>query len=412
MDRVAEATRWLDENWDPEITVGEWWRLLADSGWGYPTWPSKWFGRDAKPAEARAIRQVFAERNILGPPSGIGPFLAAPTLFAHGTEDQLARYMPGIAYGTEIWCQLFSEPGAGSDLASLATRAERDGDEYRVNGQKVWNTNAQYAKYAILVARTDPDQPKHKGLSYFAFDMTQPGVEVRPLKEMTGASTFNEVFMSDARVNADDMIGQPGEGWRVTMTTLSNERDSNNPASGGGGGSFVGAPPLDETTAQALEPPVNETPDGFELALSGGARHLPFDTYRDFSRADDPVARDSLTQLHVLNEVMRFSNLRARSRARSGQGPGPESSTGKLMGTKAGRLMRELGLMMQGPYGQLVDEDAPYRGALQAYGLFVPASSIAGGSDEVQRNIIGERILGLPKEPDLSRDLPWRDVPR
>jgi len=394
------------------MSVGQWWSLLAESGWGFPSWPTQWCGRGLSGSQNKIVRREFAQRGVLGPPSGIGPFLAAPTLISHGTEEQLARYMTGIANGTDLWCQLFSEPGAGSDLASLSTRAERDGDEYVVNGQKVWTTGAQFADYAILVARTDPDQPKHRGLSYFAFDMKQEGVDVRPLKEMTGGATFNEVFISDARVPAANMIGAPGEGWRVTMTTLSHERDSGNPASGGGGGNFIGAPPLNMSVGDFLKPRTDEKPDGFELAMSGGALGLPQKVAVDNGKSSDPVVRQELMEIHIQREVIRLSGLRAKARAKSGAGPGPESSTGKLLSSQLGRMVRETGLRAEGPYGQLVDDDAPQGGLLQAFGLFHPAMSIAGGSDEIQHNIIGERVLGLPKEPDPGRDLSWKEQPR
>jgi len=408
----VEIAQWLSTNWDPELPLRRWWSLLAESGWGFPSWPENWCGRGLSARDTKTVRQEFSRRGVLGPPSGIGPFLAAPTLISHGTPEQLAKYMTGIADGSELWCQLFSEPGAGSDLASLATRAEKDGDEYVVTGQKVWTTGAQFADYAILVARTNPDQPKHKGLSYFALDMKQQGVEVRPLKEMTGGATFNEVFLSEARIPAANMIGEPGEGWRVTMTTLSHERDSGNPASGGGGGNFIGAPPLDLPVSEFLKPTKDEKPDGFELAMSGGAVGLPQQMASDNGSSTDPVVRQELMDIYAQREVIRLSGLRAKAKARSGANPGPESSTGKLMGSELGRMVRETGLRLEGPYGQLMDDDAPEGGLLQAYGLFQPAMSIAGGSDEIQRNIIGERVLGLPKEPDVGRDQPWRDLPR
>ncbi|MDA3039325.1 MAG: acyl-CoA dehydrogenase family protein, partial [Actinomycetota bacterium] len=355
-------------------------------------------------------RAELGRRGVLGPPAGIAPFLAAPTLLAHGTDDQLQRFMPGIAKGTDVWCQLFSEPGSGSDLASLATRAERDGDEYVVTGQKVWNTGAQYADWAILMARTDVDQPKHKGISYFAFDMRQPGVEVRPLKEMTGGATFNEVFLTEARVPASNLLSSLGEGWRVAMTTLSHERDNENPAAGGGGGTFIGRPDLSTTVAEFMKPNPDHRPDGFEIAMSGGVSELPVKLARQFGVASDPVTRQAVVDLWAHRQLMKLNGQRAKARSKQGQPPGAESSTGKLMGSDYGRKLREVGLAIEGPHGQLVDGDAPLDGIVQSYGLFQPAMSIAGGTDEVQRNIIGERVLGLPKEPDVSRDVAWRDI--
>jgi alkylation response protein AidB-like acyl-CoA dehydrogenase len=344
-----------------------------------------------------------------GAPSGVGPYLAAPTLFVHGTEDQKQRFLPGIATGREIWCQLFSEPGSGSDLASLSTRAVRDGDEWIVNGQKVWNTGAQYADWAILVARTDPDQPKHKGLTYFLIDMRQEGIEVRPLTEMSGDATFNEVFLSDARIPAENQLGGLGEGWRVTMTTLMHERDSENPAAGAGG-AFLGRPDLEATVAETVTRATREVEDGLGLSMQGGIFNRLVALGREFGAAADPVARQELMEIYIMREVLRFTGLRIKATFEAGGQPGAESSTGKLMQSEIGRRIRDLAWRIEGPHGQLVGNDAPDGGIMQKYGLFTPAMSIAGGTDEIQRNIIGERVLGLPKEPDLSRDIPWREL--
>ncbi len=234
-DTVAEARRWLEENWSAELALGEWWDRLARSGWAFPAWPEAWFGRGLKSGVARSVVAERQRMGVFGPPSGISTFLAAPTILAYGTDEQKQRYLPGIATGRDVWCQLFSEPEAGSDMASLQTRAVADGDEWIINGQKVWSSGAQFARYGILIARTDPDLAKHKGITYFLIDMDQPGVEVRPLREMTGEAAFNEVFFTDARVQDENRLGARGEGWRVAMTTLSNERDPSNPGLGGRG---------------------------------------------------------------------------------------------------------------------------------------------------------------------------------
>jgi alkylation response protein AidB-like acyl-CoA dehydrogenase len=408
-DLRTDVKAWLDDNWDQSLKLGDWWTRLADAGWGYPTWPQDWFGRGLSTNEAKIVRAELRAAGAYGPPSGVGPFLAAPTLLVHGTEDQKRRFMPGIATGQEVWCQLFSEPGSGSDLASLSTRAVRDGDEWVVSGQKVWNTGAQYADWAILVARTDPDQPKHKGLTYFLIDMRQPGVEVRPLKEMSGDNTFNEVFMTEARLPVENQLGDLGEGWRVTMTTLMNERDSEN-AGVGGGGSFVGRPALDATIAQVVADAASRVQDGMGLSMSGGIMSHLLAQARQFGAIHDPVVRQELMKIHSMREVLRYTGLRTKAALATGSQPGPESSTGKLMGAEIGRRTRDLAWRIQGPYGQLMDDDAPLRGIMQKYGLFTPAGSIAGGTDEINKNIIGERVLGLPKEPDVSRDLPWREL--
>ncbi|MGD9752904.1 MAG: acyl-CoA dehydrogenase family protein [Acidimicrobiia bacterium] len=407
-DTVAEFAAWLDEHWSPELTLGEWWQRLGGSGWGFPAWPAEWFGKGLRGEAARAVIAERMRRGAFGPPTGISTFLAAPTILAYGTDEQKRRHLPGIATGTDVWCQLFSEPEAGSDMASLQTRAVRDGDEWVVNGQKVWSSGAQFARYGILIARTDPDVPKHKGITYFLIDMQQPGVEVRPLREMTGEAAFNEVFFTDARVADADRLGAAGEGWRVAMTTLSNERDPNNPGMGPGGGSLLGKPDLSLTVEEYRRRQAEEI-DAFSFAIGGGATAL-FDGLVDrFGVGGDPVFRQRRARLHSDRVTQRWTGARGKANARGGQ-PGPEVSTLKLGGSNVGRDLRNLGLEAMGAHGMLADDDAPAAGMFHRYALFVPATSIAGGSDEVQRNIIGERALGLPKEPDESRDQPFSEL--
>src|SRR6476659_8148869 len=219
-----EVRRFVAEAWEPDLTLAEWWDRLADSGWAVPTWPEEWLGRGLPGAAARTVSDELRAAKVLGPPAGLGLLLAGPTIVAHGTDAQKERYLRPIVNGQEAWCQLFSEPGAGSDLASLQTRAVRDGDEWIVNGQKVWTSGAQTADLGMLLARTNPDAPKHQGITYFVIDMDQDGIDVRPLREMTGRALFNEVFLTDARVRNDDIVGELNQGWAAGMTTLSNER--------------------------------------------------------------------------------------------------------------------------------------------------------------------------------------------
>ena len=221
---LAEARAWFDSNWSPELTLGEWWDRLGRSGWGFPAWPREWFGRGLRSATARAVLAERSRRGIFGPPSGISTFLAAPTILAYGTEEQKQRYLPGIATGRDVWCQLFSEPEAGSDMASLQTRAVRDGDEWVVNGQKVWTSGAHYSHWGLLLARTDVDVPKHRGITAFAIDMRSAGIDIRPLRQITGAAHFNEVFLTDVRIPDAHRIGGLEDGWRVANTMLANER--------------------------------------------------------------------------------------------------------------------------------------------------------------------------------------------
>jgi len=409
----AEADRWFAEHWNASLKLGDWWQLLADAGWAFPAWPIGCGGRGLSGEAAKAAVAARHEAGAFGPPSGIATFLTAPTLMHYGTQEQLQRYMPGIVNGRDIWCQLFSEPGSGSDMASLATRAERDGDEWIVNGQKVWNSGAQYARYGILIARTDPEQPKHRGITYFLIDMHQPGVEVRPLREMTGDAAFNEVFFSDARISESDRLGELGEGWRVAMTTLSHERDPGNPGTGGGGGQAFGQVNLDLTVDEYRRELANSV-DGFSLSMSGGAGPL-FDRIVDeYGANHDPVVRQRLAELLTMRRTARWSAQRAAAAVKSGGQPGPEVSTLKLLGSAMGRRTRDLGLGAMGADGMLWGDDAPERGLFHSYAMFTPAGSIAGGSDEIQHNIIGERVLGLPREPgeEELRTTPWSQLRR
>jgi alkylation response protein AidB-like acyl-CoA dehydrogenase len=312
---------------------------------------------------------------------------------AWGTEEMKHRLLRPLARNQEIWCQLFSEPGAGSDVAGLSTRAVRDGDEWIVNGQKVWTTVAHLSKWGMLLCRTNPDVPKHAGLSYFVIDMEQPGVEVRPLVQITGDAEFNEVFFNDARVRNDWMLGREGDGWKVAITTLMNERIS---LSGAGsiGGDSVGGSPIDRL----------------------------LDRHRGIT---DPLARQQLAGAYIESRLIRLNNQRAADKRKSGAEAGPEGSITKLMQAEFNQRLQKLALDLEGPDGVAwegvnlskttrsgrsirVDDDATV-----AFGfLRAQANTIEGGTSNVMRNILGERVLGLPKEPDQSRDVPWKDVPR
>ncbi len=406
-----EARAWYRDHWDPQRRLGEWWDLLADSGWAFPAWPRGLGGRGLGTAAARAADRARVEVGAFGPPSGIATFLAAPTIFAYGTPEQIERFVPSIVRGRDVWCQLFSEPGSGSDLAGLSTRAERDGDEWVVTGQKVWNSGAQHADYAILMARTDPDQPKHRGISYFLIDMRQDGVEVRGLREMTGDVAFNEVFLTEARVPDSQRLGSEGEGWRVAMTTLSFERDPGN--DGLGANAAFDRPDLDAAVGEHAAKLAGRV-EAFGMALSGGADGLLAETARTGGADQDPVVRQELMRILAARRTASWSIRRASDAVKAGGQPGPEVSTLKLSGTDVARRTRDQGLAAMGPAGMLNGDDAPTGGRFQAYALFTPALSIAGGSDEIQRNIAGERVLGLPREPGEAeqRDRPWSELPR
>jgi alkylation response protein AidB-like acyl-CoA dehydrogenase len=323
-------------------------------------------------------------------PIGIG--MGAPVVNTYASEEQKKRLLKKIFTCEEIWCQLFSEPSAGSDVAGLATRAERDGDDWILNGQKVWTTLAHVSKWGMLIARTNPDVPKHDGLSYFLLDMESPGVEVRPLYQITGEAEFNEVFMSDVRIPGDRMFGKEGQGWRVAITTLMNERSAL-----GGGSSRKGGGPV--TTLMGL--------------LKQSTAHR--------SPAEDAQLRDRVTQLYIRSEMLRLTGVRARAATRSGGNPGPEGSVGKLaqsdlymdiweccadvIGDDA--LVYEPGYELRQHVGRL-----DRRLAAKYQLLRSRANSIEGGTSEIMRNILGERVLGLPGEPRLDKEIPWKDVPR
>jgi alkylation response protein AidB-like acyl-CoA dehydrogenase len=300
--------------------------------------------------------------------------MAGPTIIAHGTDEQKQRWLPPLLRGEEVYCQLFSEPGAGSDLAGLACRAVRDGDEWIVNGQKVWTSGAVHSDLGILVARTDVDQPKHRGITYFIVDMHQPGFDIRPLRQMTGGAHFSEVFLSDVRVPHDNVLGELNGGWMVAMTTLSNERS----AIGGGG-----------------------TAMGFERLL---------DLARQRGVTGDAVMRQGLAEAFTRFEILKFIGMRVRSAARAGRTPGGEANTMKLAYAQHLKKLGDLAMAIEGAGGMLIREDAPDGGAWQQQFLSAPSIRIAGGSDEVQRNIIGERVLGLPPEPRPDKGVPFRDL--
>jgi alkylation response protein AidB-like acyl-CoA dehydrogenase len=405
-----EIDAWLASNWDPDLTVAEWWDRLADGHWSVPTWPEDTWGRGLSRGDAGVVAEAISAAGALGPPGGLGIMLAGPTIVAHGSPEQQDAYLPPIVKGQEAWCQLFSEPGAGSDLAGLQCRAVRDGDEWIVNGQKVWTSGGQIADRGMLMARTDGDLPKHKGISWFAIDMHQPGMDVRPLREMTGRALFNEVFLSDCRVADADLVGGLNNGWAVGNTTLMVERSS----LGAGGGHAAASAAMAGTVAGDLDKRagdfVRTGSSGTANVIGGGAGKLIMKLARDRAPLDDAVLRQKIVQLHEMQEIARFANLRAKAaRAAGVKLTGAEPNIAKLSMTHITRLAAELGLALQGPAGQLWKD--PHADPIAAeLALFAPAVSIYGGTDEVQKNIIGERVLGLPSEPRVDKDVPFREL--
>ena len=405
----AEVRAWLEANWDPDLSLSAWRNRLADSGWGCPTWPAEWHGRDLPPALAEVVQQEFDRVGAVGTPAGSGIGLAAPTILEHGSDDLKARLLRPIITGEHTWCQLFSEPGSGSDLAGLTTRAELDGDEWVINGQKVWNTSAHHAHLGMLLARTDWDVPKHRGITYFAIEMQQPGVEVRPLRQMNGHASFNEVWFDDARIPARNVVGDVGNGWAVALATLAHERRFNpapRPAASRGGARQGRA--HREAAAETLQhyEPYRWYPQ------RAGRVDLVTERAQATGASGDPLVRADVARLTELVRVSQWTAQRARAARALGRPPGPEGSLGKLASSEIARAAARLHGRIAGAYGMLRGEDDGTGGVVAEVLVSVPAVSIAGGTDEIQHNILGERILGLPKEPQVDRDLPFRDVPR
>jgi alkylation response protein AidB-like acyl-CoA dehydrogenase len=418
-DAAAVVRAWVDEHvperWrragDAEGVAGvrkvrtraeyeAWYPVFGASGLVAPTWPVACGGLDLSPAVARRIETVLAPYH-LGRLNPLGLNLAAPALFAHGTAEQQLRYLPPIVRNEEIWCQLFSEPGAGSDLASLACRAERDGDEWIVTGQKVWTTWAHLADYGVLLARTDPDEPKRKGITYFLVDLHAPGVEVRPLRHITGEIDFNEVFLDAVRVPDAQRVGPVGDGWKVANATLSGERQMVS-GSGSGGVDRIGGSGVEGLIAAA------------RVRAAAGQQ----------GGWDDPHVRQRLMALYSEERIRAWTNQRVRAGLKAGRSPGPESSIGKVHAGGLNQRIQVLATDLLGPDATAWEPDtAPAEGdAGERYAASLPytvkgmlrsrANTIEGGTTEVNKNIVGERVLGLPREPDPWQSAPWREVPR
>jgi alkylation response protein AidB-like acyl-CoA dehydrogenase len=384
---VEDARAWFERNWDPDLTIGEWWEQLATSGWGFPTFPIESYGRGLT---AEAAREVGEDRRRVGaaaPPNRIGAAAIAPLLIDHATPDQLRRYLFDTLTDRAVWCELFSEPGAGSDLAGLSTRATRNGDRWIVTGQKVWSSGADFARWGLLLARTDPDVPKHAGLTCFVVDMSEAGVDVRPLRTMTGEAEFNEVFLDDVRAEA--VVGAPGHGWRLLNDVLGHERR----AMGAGLGDNSRPPDLDARAGDvAGRERAGRRRGG--LAAGGGAEEL----LRTLLRQAGGAARDEAMRLYAMLRISRELDAHA--------------SIQRLATAAVARRQRDLYLRLEGAAGMLAGDDAPLGAVAQRLALWSPAMSIMLGTDEIQLNIVGEHVLGLPPEPSVDRGVPWRDVRR
>ena len=411
-DVRTEVREWVAANWDPDLTVAAWWELLADAGWSVPAWPTDWHGRGLARDEAMAVKAEIVACGALGAPGGLGMLLAGPTILTQGTDEQRRRYLRPIVTGQEAWCQLFSEPEAGSDLAGLRCTAVRDGDQWIVNGQKTWTSGAQMADLGMLMARTDSTVPKHRGISYFALDMHQSGIDIRPLREMTGRALFNEVFLTEAEVADDALVGGAGNGWAVGNATLMFERAGLGAGGGGAGGAAAQPGTVLGHLGRRAGDFVGIASGGLGDAMSGSSPEGLLALARSRGVADDPVLRQDLVRLYTLAELARYSNLRMKAAAAAGREEPGLPNIAKLSMSNMMRLMRDLGPRILGPAGQLTGPDAPLGGGVAEMTMFAPAVSIYGGSDQVQRNIIGERVLGLPSEPRTDKTLPFDQLPK
>jgi alkylation response protein AidB-like acyl-CoA dehydrogenase len=335
-----------------------WQRRLHEAGWAGVSWPREYGGRGATLVEQAIYNEELTRAQAPSAANVLGLAMGGPTIIAHGTEEQKRRYLEPILSASEIWCQGFSEPGSGSDLASVKTRGVRDGDGWVVTGQKVWTTLAQHAKWCMLVARTDPDAPRHQGLTYFLMDMEQDAVQVRPLRQITGESEFNELFIEEARIPDENIIGGEGNGWAVAITTLMHER---------------------ATLAF-----------GLQIAVKLALREL-MDEARKARASRDPIVRDRLAQLYIESEVLRLNAYRGLSAIMRDGVPGPEGSLGKWQWAEVNQALTELAMDLRGPRAVLQDETWTFRF------LRARANSIEGGTTEILKNIVAERVLGLPR---------------
>lgn len=377
-----EVRQWLAVNWDPKMDRAQWARIVVGAGWATPSWEPDFYGRGLSDAQSRLVAAEFAAVGAHGCGHDRGNLFAC-TLHDLGSEEQKHRLIPPSIRGETKWCLLYSEPGAGSDLAGVRTRAERDGDQWVVNGQKVWTSFATTADYGMLVARTDWDVPKHRGISFFMLPMKQPGVEVRPIHQITGESEFNEVFLDDALVPAENLVGELNSGWSVLQTALVYERR------------FMAD--IARTAKDAKRP----------RAEKG---HLLLDLAREAGRLDDPYVRQLIARVDAYAAVNRWNTQRGKASTDRA-----ESATLVALGKIAmSRILHETARVeteIVGAQSMLTGPDNPIGDAVTFRTLNAYFTSIGGGTDQIQRNIVGERILGLPKEPEPYKDTPFRDLP-
>ena len=405
----AEVRDWLEKNWDPKLGLVEWRNKLCDSGWGAPHWPKAWYGRDLPVGLVPVVDEEFARIGAVGVAKAGIRTLAAATILAHGSDLHKEKFLRRILTGEDTWCQLFSEPGSGSDLAGAVTRADLKGNKWVINGQKVWNTSAHKANWGLLLARSDWDARKHKGLSYFIIDMKQPGVQVFPLKQMNGHASFNQVFFNDAIVEPEFMLEHGGDGWTVATTTLMHERR-------GADGMRALASTSGKREGRIYEEEQAEIATTMEpykwYPQRAGRVDLVIPRAKETGKINDPVVRQEIAKLLIMSKSAEWLARRARTAQEQGRPQGPEGSLGKLISSHVARAAARVHTAMSGANALLSGEDGEMNGTIGEILISVPACSIAGGTDEIQRNIISERVLKMPKESSIDAEKPFRDVPR
>ena len=404
----AEVSEWLKANWDPNLGLIEWRNKLADSGWGAPHWPKKWYGRDLPVGLVPVVEDAFEQAGAIGVAKMGIRTLAAATILTHGSDMHKEKFLRRILTGQDTWCQLFSEPGSGSDLAGAMTRAERRGNKWVINGQKVWTTSAHRADYGLLLARTNMDVPKHLGLTYFVIDMHQPGIEVVPLRQMNGHASFNQVFITDAEIAPEFMLEKEGDGWKVATTTLMHERR-------GADGMRRYAKPSTRAgriyEEEAKEIAIDLEPYKWYPQRMGRV-DLIVERAKETGRNTDPVVRQEIAKVLIMARCAEWTARRARAAQAEGRPQGPEGSLGKLAASYVAKLGNQVHTLISGADAMLTGKDSPMGGVIAEILISTPAISIAGGTDEIQKNIISERVLKMPKEPRTDADRPFRDVPK
>ncbi len=406
-DISRKVLKWFDHAWDPELSLIEWRNRLVDSGWAVPSWSSNWFGLDLPAWVDRVAHATIREAGGVTVPLGAGFGLAAPTMYDHASDELKQKYLRRTLTGELAWCQLFSEPGAGSDLAGLTTTAVCDGDEWIVNGQKVWNTSADHADMGILVARTNWGAIKHAGLSFFLIDMRQEAVGARPIEQMNYRNSFNEVFMTDARIPLENIVGAEGEGWKVARGTLAHERSFATQRTVRFAHNAHGRV-IDEAKLEAAE--YLKTYEWYPQRM--GRVDLVAERAAALEVTDDRVLRQEMADMFSLQLASEWTAGRAKAGRKLGRPPGSEGSIGKLALSEVARRAHRVHTRIAGARGLLKESDDPVDSVVAEVFVSTPAQSIAGGTDEIQHNIIGENVLGLPREPAVDRGEPFRNVGR